>query len=90
MKLYQKIYMEYSCVSYKIQIEDVLGMTYYMRVSGRRRLYEDTWKGRQRINVFGKENIEKFKILQKSFGHKNFYPFKCYNAKCPQAFNDPL
>ena len=59
MKLYQKIYMECNCVSYKIQIEDVLGMTYYMRVSGRRRLYEDTWKGRQRINVLGKENIER-------------------------------
>ena len=51
--------MEYSCVSYKIQNEDVLGMTYYMRVSERRRLYEDTWKGRQRINVSGKENIER-------------------------------
>ena len=38
-----------------------------MRVSGRRRLYEDTWKGRQRINVSGKENIERGYVGRESY-----------------------
>ena len=67
MKLHQKIYMKYSCVSYKIQNEDVLGITYHMSVSGRRRLYEDTWKGRQRINVSRKENRERKYVGRESY-----------------------